>query len=424
MDTFRRRTEELRELAKRSREAVLLAAVVGAVTGLGVALFDWVTVDKALRGVLALPVRIRPWLPLAGLTVSAVILRMGGRLGPGSSDEYIRDFHSYEDLPLRPVLWRMAAAIATLGSGAPGGLEGPSMYLGAGVGTAFQRRFRSMLGSAGVKNLMVAGAAAGVAAIFKAPATGAVFALEVPYRDDLGRRLLIPALVGAASGYLAFVAVTNTKPLLAVSGQAPFDLRDLLGAVALGVVTGVIIRGYAVALRHAKQFQRHRPTWMSVLVGGVTIALLAIVAHAAAGESLGLTPGYNAIQWATDPHHSLAIVALLLVIRLAGTLATLAGGGVIGLFVPLVVAGALIGRLAGGSLGVSNPTLFVIIGVAAALGAGYRVPLAAVMFVAEATGRPGFVVPGLLAAVGADLVMGNTSVTQYQQSGAAVHEYH
>jgi CIC family chloride channel protein len=92
--------------------------------------------------------------------------------------------------------------------------------------------------------------------------------------------------------------------------------------------------------------------------------------------------------------------------------------------VPLVVAGALLGRLAGGAIGATNPTLFVIIGVAAALGAGYRVPLAAVTFVAEATGRPGFVVPGLLAAVGADLVMGASSVTRYQQSGAAVHEYH
>jgi CIC family chloride channel protein len=46
------------------------------------------------------------------------------------------------------------------------------------------------------------------------------------------------------------------------------------------------------------------------------------------------------------------------------------------------------------------------------------------MFVAEATGRPGFVVPGLLAAVGADLVMGDSAVTAYQQSSTSVNEYH
>ena len=45
---------------------------------------------------------------------------------------------------------------------------------------------------------------------------------------------------------------------------------------------------------------------------------------------------------------------------------------------------------------------FLVVGAAAFLGAGYRVPLAAVTFVAESTGRPGFVVPGLLAAVAAE----------------------
>jgi len=386
--------------------------------------FEWLTIERLLDSVLALPVNIRPWAPLLGLAVAAVLLRRGGRLTPSTADDYVLGFHAHDDLDTKPLPWRMAAAVVTLGSGAPGGLEGPSIYLGASIGTMVQRRFRSVFGSSSAHTLMVAGAAAGVAAIFKAPATGAVFALEVPYRDDLGRRLLIPALVGAASGYLSFVAVTNTKPLLSVSGDAPFDLRDLLGAAVLGVIVGIIIRLYAAGLREAKRFHRSQRPWVSVLVGGTSIALVAIIAHAAAGESLGLGPGYNAIEWAIEPEHSLWVVVLLLGVRLCGTIATVAGGGVVGLFVPLVVAGALIGRVAGGTIGAANISLFVIIGVAAALGAGYRVPLAAVMFVAEATGRPGFVVPGLLAAVGADLVMGNSAVTAYQQSGTSVNEYH
>ncbi len=64
-----------------------------------------------------------------------------------------------------------------------------------------------------------------------------------------------------------------------------------------------------------------------------------------------------------------------------------------------------------------NTTLFVVIGVAAFLGAGYRVPLAAVIFVAETTGRPGFVVPGLLAAVAA-VTMGRSSITAYQATAS------
>ena len=73
--------------------------------------------------------------------------------------------------------------------------------------------------------LLVAGAAAGVAAIFKAPATGAVFALEVPYQDDFARHMLLPALVGAATGYLTFVAFHGTDPLFPIERTPPFDYR-------------------------------------------------------------------------------------------------------------------------------------------------------------------------------------------------------
>jgi CIC family chloride channel protein len=68
-----------------------------------------------------------------------------------------------------------------------------------------------------------------------------------------------------------------------------------------------------------------------------------------------------------------------------------------------------------GIVGELSDTLFMVVGVSAFLGAGYRVPLAAVMFVAETTGRAGFVVPALLAAVAADLMMGRDSVTAYQR---------
>jgi hypothetical protein len=86
-----------------------------------------------------------------------------------------------------------------------------------------------------------------------------------------------------------------------------------------------------------------------------------------------------------------------------------------GLFIPLVVQGALLGGAVGTAVGASDPSLFPVLGVAAFLGAGYRVPLAAIVFVAESTGRPGFVVPGLIAAASSQLLMGSASASAYQQ---------
>jgi chloride channel protein, CIC family len=108
-------------------------------------------------------------------------------------------------------------------------------------------------------------------------------------------------------------------------------------------------------------------------------------------------------------------VIVLLGMRTTAVSAALAGGGAGGVFIPLVVEGALLGRVFSSLSGHPGSSLFPIIGIAAFLGAGYRVPLAAVMFVAESTGRPEFVVPGLIAAVVGQLVMGKASVTSYQR---------
>ena len=145
------------------------------------------------------------------------------------------------------------------------------------------------------------------------------------------------------------------------------------------------------------------------------MAALFAITWSLTDEPLAIGVGYHTIDWALSPDRALWLIAVVLLVRCLATAVTVAGGGVGGLFVPLVVAGALLGRLAVGVVGGGNTTLFVVIGVAAFLGAGYRVPLAAVMFVAETTGRPGFVVPGLLAAVAAMLVMGHASVTTYQR---------
>jgi H+/Cl- antiporter ClcA len=67
---------------------------------------------------------------------------------------------------LDELVGRLVAAVATVGSGAPMGLEGPSLYAGATFGSKLQRRLPRVLREVDRRFLLVAGAAAGVAAIF------------------------------------------------------------------------------------------------------------------------------------------------------------------------------------------------------------------------------------------------------------------
>ncbi|HCW01128.1 MAG TPA: hypothetical protein DGK99_06950, partial [Acidimicrobiaceae bacterium] len=97
------------------------------------------------------------------------------------------------------------------------------------------------------------------------------------------------------------------------------------------------------------------------------------------------------------------------------TIVTLAGGGVGGLFIPLAVQGVIIGQFTGIMLESDRPGLYPTLGLAAFLGAGYRAPISAVMFVAESTGGS-FVVPALVAAAVSQLVAGKSSVAEHQHS--------
>ncbi len=410
-----RRRQQLAALGKRSKEVVLFAAVLGVITGLVVGLFERVVVD-GIGKIDAGPPWVGAAMPFVGLTLAAACLRWIGRgITPATTDEYLQAFHDPQHrLGLRALAARMLAAVATLGSGCPMGLEGPSLYSGASLGDLLQRRLPRLFSAQNRRVLLVAGAAAGVAAIFKAPATGAVFALEVPYQDDLARRMLLPALVASASGYLTFIALHGTAPLLPVFGDAPFSIRDLAGAIVVGLLAGVGARIFSYMILAAKRVSGRVSTRLRVPAAGAALALFFVASRVLTGRDLATGTGYETIRWALVPSRGLWIIGAMLLLRCLGTGVTVAGGGVGGLFIPLVVAGALSGRIVGGAFNALDSSLFTVIGVAAFLGAGYRVPLAAVMFVAEVTGRPGFIVPGVIAAVVAELLMGNLSVTTYQ----------
>ncbi len=392
-----------------------MAGALGVTVGLGVLAFERI-VSFILVLVREAPAPLMVVAPGAGLALTAALLRVGPTpRSRATADEYLLSYHDpTRRIGAAQLVTRMSGAVATLAMGGSLGLEGPAVMLGAGTAdTVFGRVSRRY----GIDHraMLVAGVAAAVAAVFKAPATGAVFALEVPYRSDLARRQLMPALVGAASGYLSLVSVAGTERLFSVGDNPPFDLRDLGGALVLGLIAGLLARMIARSVRWAKHWSTSTTAAVRLPLAVAATAGAAWTALQLTDRPLGIGPGYLVLEWLQDPRLTVGAVLAMLAIRFVGTIATTAGGGIGGFFIPLVVLGGLLGRVTSGVLGTAPSALFPVLGVAAVLGAGYQVPLAAVMFVAETSGRAGYVVPALLSAVAADLAVGNESVTDHQR---------
>ncbi|MFP5322763.1 MAG: chloride channel protein [Acidimicrobiia bacterium] len=420
-DVVRRRLHQLRARSEDAAEAPRatlrfgIYALVGILVGATVAALQWLAIDVVLDALLDAPLWAQAIAPGIGLAITYLVLQ--GRTNPATSDDYVRAYHSGADLTTRELVPKLIGAVATLGGGAAMGAEGPSVYAGASIGQRLGRRLRGVLGPRGHRSLTAAGAAAGVAAIFQAPATGVLFALETPFQRDVARRALIPALIAAAASYLTFVSIWGVHSYLPVP-RGEVRLRDeVFGAVLLGLCAGIAARGLARVWSEAKDLQRlPAPTR---LIGAAVVSGLAFVAaRALTGESFTLGPGIERItQIAVDPEIGLWVIAAAFLLRALATSAALTAGGVGGVFIPLVVQGLLLGRLVESLFTDAAPGLYPVIGLAAVLGAGYRTPLAAVMFVAETTGQAQFVIPALIATAVSQAVMGQRSVAAYQ-----VHE--
>ena len=396
---------------------MVLSIATGALVGLLVAGFEQLTVEVLLERLLEGPLWWQAAAPAVGLFAAVAILRYLGRgATPSTSDEYVRAFHErHPRLPLSQLPAKLLAGVATIGLGGSMGLEGPSVYAGATVGQSTQGLFARWLRREEAKMLLTAGAAAGIAAVFKTPATGVIFALEAPYRDDVARRALLPALLASASGYLVYVALLGTDPVIDLGGQdSDLSIIHLGGGALLGLVAGLGGRGFAWLVRQAKGLEQQFPIGVRILVGGAVLAGLVVATEAVFDHPLSLGPGVEATEWLRDGEHTLLLIGSLLAFRVIATLTTVGAGGTGGLFIPLAVQGVIVGSFVGQALGTADIGLYRTLGLAAFLGAGYRAPITAVMFVAESTGTSAFVVPALIAAAVSQLVTGSSSVASYQ----------
>jgi len=422
------RLAEYAEMTRKGSEAFwvrmkkwfIVAAIVGLLVGLLVTMLDQAVL--AVWGVASSNMNSFTVVlfPTFGLLLSGLILQYL-TVNPEihGTEEVIQVFHERSGVfRFRSFPGKILAAIATLGFGGSAGLEGPSIYAGGAVGSFVLRKIRRWgFTDEDVRTLMVAGAAAGVSAIFKAPLTGIIFALEVPYRDDITREALIPSLVSSVVSYLVLVQFLGIEPLFQVSERYTMTTRDLFYAIILGFVVGLVARVFVYSYRLVGRIAQGSglPLWVRTGLGGLVCGLLGLASFKIFGEPLVLGTGYEGISGLMAGSYTQAEAVQLLFLKTGATVATLATGAAGGIFIPMIMLGADLGVIVRGFLPGAAGPMFPVVGMAAFLAAGYNTPIAATVFIAETTGGAGYIIPGLVAAAVAFSMAGRVSVSEHQR---------
>lgn len=407
--TIPTRLHRLRVLAQTRRLALAvlpLGAGIGLVAALaltGIERFEALLQGPGLRSLALVGT------PLLGLTLTGVWLHVSGLGEVSLSKDLVQArHHPLGTFRFLPSLGKAAACTLTIGFGGSAGVEGPARWLGAALGAQFHalfrrlaRRFpwaRRLLAQPGV--VVTAGSAAALAAVFRAPISGALLAADDG--GDLRADRLAPALAASASGFLAFIALRGTAPLLSAPGTYRLLAREIAWALPLGLGCAAAAAFYRRLLRFGRHHLGGLPLPLRGGLAGLGLLLLALPG-AWLWPGLPVTQGggldlvVHLLRGGTPSAQALAFLAL----KLGATALTFAGAGVGGTWLPSVTMGAALGAAFEAWAGLGQPGLFVLVGASAFTGAVHRSLLTPVVFLAETTGQAALVVPALVATVAA-----------------------
>ncbi|MDR6532432.1 H+/Cl- antiporter ClcA/predicted transcriptional regulator [Caulobacter rhizosphaerae] len=294
--------------------------------------------------------------------------------------------------PKVAVLKPISSAIS-IGTGGPFGAEGPIIMTGGAIGSLFAQFFH--LSAAERKTLLVAGAAAGMTAIFGTPVAAVLLAVEL-LLFEWRPRSFIPVAVAAVTAAGWRPGLFDAGPLFPFSADPNLPWWGLLLCAGLGALAG-LQSGLLTKLLYGLEdaFERLPIHWMWwPALGGLGVGLGGLV------EPRALGVGYDVIRDLLTGHLLVQAVVTLLVVKALIWLVALSSGTSGGVLAPLLILGGAMGWLAGQVLP-GDPGFWALLGMAAMLGGTMRSPLTSVIFAIELTGDWRMLTPLLAACVAA-----------------------
>lgn len=307
-------------------------------------------------------------------------------------------------VPTKTSLFRALSSIASIGSGASIGKEGPMVQLSALCGSMIGKFLPASLN---LKNsdVVAMAAAAGLSSVYHAPLASAIFVAEIAFGISALQRL-IPLIISSAVAVMTMWTLGFRSALYPLADvNFHMDASSLFMTVIIGLCAG--LAGWlliTLIARSKKLFSRVSSLPLRLGAGGFAVGLLAIVSTDILGN------GYEVIVKVMAGNYLLPGLLLLLVLKTLATSLSVGSNAVGGLFTPSLLIGALLGVVLATCglalhLPLGNSLLYAAIGMAAVLAAVSQAPLMAILMVLEMTLNSSLLFPLMIAAVLASMVV-------------------
>ena len=304
----------------------------------------------------------------------------------------------------------------TIGFGGSVGLEGPMVVTGAGISSQVARLFH--INQSDRMLLLACACAAALAAIFKVPLAGILFAIEV-FGLDLTLSSLLPLFVASLSGVLTSYIFFGNAALLPIYVGDSFLMHNIPFYLLLGVVGGFMSAYFTFVYEGVNRFfSKFSSAYLRIVIGGAILGLLVFVMPPLYGEGQEvinhlkaghpeLSISSNIFGWNLEnPWVVILLLGGLVLFKVVATSVTFGAGGVGGIFSPMLFMGGVMGNcfariinqidILPYKLPLAN---FTLIGMTALMTGVLHAPLTAIFLIAEVTGGYSLFVPAMVTAV-------------------------
>ncbi len=390
---------------------LLLLAEMAAVAGLGgtvaafvllklIALCTNLAYDQTVSTVMRdFPARLPLWtilIPVAGGLVIGLMARYGSEKirGHGIPEAIEAILIGQSEVAPKVAILKPLSSAISIGTGGPFGAEGPIIMTGGALGSLFAQLFH--LSSAERKTLLVAGAAAGMTAIFNTPIAAVLLAVEL-LLFEWKPRSFVPVVVASVVAALFRPFLIGSGALFPYAGIPVMPWWGLAVCVAVGIVAGLQSAAMTLCLYGIEDMFLKLPVhwmWWPAL-GGIAVGIGGYFDPAALGV------GYDNIRGLLAGGLDVHAATLLLFVKMAIWLIALSSGTSGGVLAPLLIMGAALGALEGHFIPFGDSGFWAFLGMSAILGGTMRAPLTAIFFAVELTGNTHILLPLMVATVAA-----------------------